>query len=416
MIQVENLTKIYKSSKKEKCIALNNVSFTLDDNGFVFVVGKSGSGKTTLLSIVGGLEEMTSGNITVDGRSLASRKNSDFVDYRNSTVGYVFQDFHLIDELTIAQNVAVSLQLQGVSVTDDAVAKVLADVDLDGYQNRYPKELSGGEKQRVAIARALVKNPSIILADEPTGNLDGKTTTQILTLLKRLSQNRLVMIVSHNLNDAAEYADRIIELSHGQIVSDYVRNPNYCENVTVQNGCLILPLRKKIDQTESEKINNSLKRGEITQIVQTDNAFIPNAHPQTPGQTVAKQQKSHKHISLKSATNLSFRFIKKDVFRLLAYALITACLIVILGLSELIVTFDASKIIQKELNLADQKVLSLGKNELVDEHITVNPNCIFNIEQDEIDQFYADGYQGNIYKLVNVTVDYGRYNSLSHDH
>lgn len=379
MIQVENLTKIYKSSKKEKCIALNNVSFTLADNGFVFVVGKSGSGKTTLLSIVGGLEEMTSGNITVDGTSLASRKNSDFVDYRNSTVGYVFQDFHLIDELTIAQNVAVSLQLQGVSVTDDAVAKVLADVDLDGYQNRYPKELSGGEKQRVAIARALVKNPSIILADEPTGNLDGKTTTQILTLLKRLSQNRLVMIVSHNLNDAAEYADRIIELSHGQIVSDYVRNPNYCENVTVQNGCLILPLRKKIDQAESEKINNSLKRGEITQIVQTDNAFIPNARPQTPGQTVAKQQKSHKHISLKSATNLSFRFIKKDLFRLLAYALITACLIVILGLRELIVTFDASKIIQKELNLADQKVLSLGKNELVDEHITVNPNCIFNI-------------------------------------
>lgn len=102
MIQVENLTKIYKSSKKEKCIALNNLSFTLDDSGFVFVVGKSGSGKTTLLSIVGGLEEMTSGNITVDGRSLASRKNSDFVDYRNSTVGYVFQDFHLIDELTIA--------------------------------------------------------------------------------------------------------------------------------------------------------------------------------------------------------------------------------------------------------------------------------------------------------------------------
>lgn len=233
MIRVDGLTKIYKSKFKDSCIALDNVSFTLPESGFVFIVGKSGSGKTTLLSLLGGLDEISNGDIVVQGQSIKGFSHKDFVDYRNSTIGFIFQDFHLLDELTIEENIRISLTLQSIE-DDNLVQKALCDVGLSGYAKRYPKELSGGEKQRVAIARALVKNPQILLADEPTGNLDSKTTTQILTILKKLSENRLVVIVSHNLSDAREYADRIIELSQGKIINDLARNPLYDNNIKIE--------------------------------------------------------------------------------------------------------------------------------------------------------------------------------------
>ena len=221
MINISNLTKIYKSKNKEKCIAIDNISLTLEDKGFIFIIGKSGSGKTTLLGLLGGLDNITSGDIIINGLSFNSFKYNDFTNYRNQMIGYVFQDFHLIDELTVEENIALSLNLQNIKYTTE-IKDALKNVDLSGYEKRYPKELSGGEKQRVAIARALVKNPKIILADEPTGNLDTKTTTQILNLLKELSKERLVLMVSHNLSDANKYADRIIELSNGKIINDYI--------------------------------------------------------------------------------------------------------------------------------------------------------------------------------------------------
>lgn len=304
MIRVNGLTKVYKSIKKDKCVALNNVSFTLDDNGFVFIIGKSGSGKTTLLSILGGLEEMTDGVIDVDGIAINNYNEKHLVEYRNTTVGYIFQDYHLIDELTIKENIGISLSLQGEK--DDAkIKKALENVGLSGYENRYPKELSGGEKQRVAIARALVKNPSIILADEPTGNLDSKITEQILSLLKELSKDRLVLIVSHNLNDAAEYADRIIELSQGEIINDYIRNPEYSEIASIDNGKLFIPLRKKLSDDEKLKINESLQKGEIKELIQTDDTFIPTPCGMLDDKDHKNSVVTHKrnHISIKTPSD-----------------------------------------------------------------------------------------------------------------
>ena len=177
-------------------------------------------------------------------------------------VGFIFQDFHLIDELTIYENIKISLDLQQ-NHKINSISSVLEEVGLKGYENRYPKELSGGEKQRIAIARALVKNPKIILADEPTGNLDSKTTTQILSLLKELSKNRLVVIVSHNLSDARTFADRIIELSNGKIINDYIRNKDYINEVVIDNDKLILPLYKKLNNEELNEINDKISNGKI---------------------------------------------------------------------------------------------------------------------------------------------------------
>ena len=167
----------------------------IQNKGLVFVLGKSGSGKSTLLNLIGGLDNITSGSIIVDGNNISSFKEKEYCDYRNNHVGFIFQDYHLIDELTVYDNIILSLNLRRIEDKNDVV-NALKKVDLEGYENRYPTELSGGERQRVAIARAIVKKPRIILTDEPTWNLDTNTATVIIRILKELSKDCLILIVS----------------------------------------------------------------------------------------------------------------------------------------------------------------------------------------------------------------------------
>ena len=161
MIKITALNKFYKSKRRSICHALKNINLTLPDAGLVFVLGKSGSGKSTLLNLIGGLDNISSGSIEVDGNDLAGFKEKDFCNYRNTHIGFIFQDYHLIDELTVYENIVLSLNLRRIE-DRDLVKAALAKVDLAGYEDRYPTELSGGEQQRVAIARAIVKNPRII--------------------------------------------------------------------------------------------------------------------------------------------------------------------------------------------------------------------------------------------------------------
>ena len=192
MIKVTNLTKVYKSKHKFNTRALNNINFSLDEKGLVFVIGKSGSGKSTLLNLLGGLDDVTSGSVEVFNNSIHEFKEKQLYDYRSSMIGFIFQDFHLLDDLTVEENILLSLELKKEN-TKELVNEVLKQVDLEGYNKRYPNELSGGEKQRIAIARALIKNPNIILADEPTGNLDSKTTKQVIELIKKISKDKLLL-------------------------------------------------------------------------------------------------------------------------------------------------------------------------------------------------------------------------------
>ena len=222
MIKLDNVSKTYVSKKsKSKVRALKNVSFELSSRGMVFILGKSGSGKSTLLHLLGGLDAPTSGSITVDGVSMESFKRTDYDAYRNGYVGFVFQDFNLLNDFNVRDNVALALQLANASEIDAKVKDALAQVELsDEYLTRRVGELSGGERQRVAIARSLIKDSKLILADEPTGNLDSKTGESIWHLLKKLSEKKLVVVVSHDRESAAQYGDRIIEISDGAIVSD----------------------------------------------------------------------------------------------------------------------------------------------------------------------------------------------------
>lgn len=225
MLKINDLTKEYRTKKGYVTKALRGVTVDFPERGLVFMLGKSGSGKSTLLNVIGGLDAPSGGEIVVNGKSSKDFTPSDFDSYRNTYVGFVFQEYNLIPEYSVGANVALALELQGRASDKAYIEKILRSVDLVDAQgatlfDRRTNELSGGQKQRVAIARALVKDPEIILADEPTGALDSKTGTQLYELLKSLARDKLVIVVTHDRESAEKYGDRIIELADGKIIAD----------------------------------------------------------------------------------------------------------------------------------------------------------------------------------------------------
>lgn len=218
MIKLENIKKTYMSNKNSTQ-ALNDVSLMLPDKGLVFIVGKSGSGKTTLLNILGGLDKFDSGKMICQGIDTSSFKSKDWDKYRNSYVGFVFQENNLLDEYNVYDNIRLATDLQNIKNSDERINNSLKFVDLDNFSSRKIGELSGGQKQRVAIARAIAKNSKLLLADEPTGSLDSETGKEIFKLLKELSKNQLVVVVTHDFSSANEYGDQIIEMKDGKIVN-----------------------------------------------------------------------------------------------------------------------------------------------------------------------------------------------------
>ena len=219
MIGIEKLNKYYNRHKKNENHVLRDLSLTLPDRGLVAIFGRSGCGKTTLLSVIGGMDRQNSGKVSYLGKST----DSDYDRYRNETVGYIFQSYLLQSEATVFENVAAALHLIGITDSETVEKRTFAAlkaVGMEHYRNRLPGTLSGGQQQRVAIARAIVKNPPILLADEPTGNLDEANTIAIMELLRAISREHLVLLVTHEEKLVKRYADRIITLSDGEIESD----------------------------------------------------------------------------------------------------------------------------------------------------------------------------------------------------
>lgn len=221
MLQLVKICKSYTTTGFVQT-ALNNVSVSFRDNEFAAILGPSGSGKTTLLNIIGGLDHYDSGNLCIDGVSTAEYKDRDWDAYRNNRIGFVFQSYNLIPHQSVLANVELALTLSGVSHTErrTRALQALSQVGLEDHAHKKPHQLSGGQMQRVAIARALVNDPEILLADEPTGALDSKTSIQIMDLLAKIANDRLVIMVTHNPELAQTYANRIITLADGIVRSD----------------------------------------------------------------------------------------------------------------------------------------------------------------------------------------------------
>jgi ABC-type lipoprotein export system ATPase subunit/ABC-type antimicrobial peptide transport system permease subunit len=221
VLQLEAIRKSYTTADFTQ-VALDDVSIAFRDNEFVAILGPSGSGKTTLLNLVGGLDHYDSGDLIIDGVSTREYKDRDWDTYRNNRIGFVFQSYNLIPHQSVVANVELALTLSGVGRTERRARAVraLEEVGLGDHINKRPSQLSGGQMQRVAIARALINDPEILLADEPTGALDSKTSDQVMDLLTRIASNRLVVMVTHNPDLAARYANRVVHLNDGAVVSD----------------------------------------------------------------------------------------------------------------------------------------------------------------------------------------------------
>jgi len=336
MISVKQIYKTYRSKDGGDCIAVDGISLDFDQTGLCFVVGKSGSGKSTLLNLMSGMDIPDSGDIAIADKLTRDFTQNDYDAYRNNYVGYIFQDFGLIDELSVGENVALSLELQGISPNADDIEQALKRVGLGEYALRRTSELSGGQRQRVSIARALLKKSKIIFADEPTGSLDAVTGRQILDIFKQLSETSLIIIVSHDIDSSLRYADRIITLSDGKVVSDKVKD-----------GSVDLDaLKKEYDQ-------------------KVDLAFDDYVHKQRECGKFVVQKST---IPLKVATKMSLSNIKRVKIRFVFAIFLSMVALTLFCLVDTMRTYNYQQATLINLRQNNVKTVMLSKyNTVVDQ-------------------------------------------------
>lgn len=257
MIKIENVNKYFNRRRKNEIHIINNTSLELEDKGLVAILGQSGSGKTTLLNVIGGLDKVNKGKIYVNGEKITKRTSSTVDRIRNLNIGYIFQDYKLIENMSVFENIAISLRMIGLKnkkEIEKRVNYVLEAVNMYRYRNRPASMLSGGEKQRVAIARAIVKNPSIVIADEPTGNLDSKNSLEIMNIIKAISKEKLVILVTHEVDLAKFYATRTIEVQDGKVIKDYNNKTNDALEYRLDNKVYLKDF-ENINNLANEKLN-----------------------------------------------------------------------------------------------------------------------------------------------------------------
>ena len=220
ILRVDNLTKIY-GKDTTKVVALDHVSFTVEKGEFVAIVGASGSGKSTLLHLIGGVDRPTSGKVYIDGKDIFKYNDDKLAIFRRRQVGLIYQFYNLIPILNVEENITLPLALDNREVDKERLTSLLKLLGLENRKNHLPNELSGGQQQRTSIGRAIITNPTIILADEPTGNLDSKSSDEIVALLKKSNKelNQTIIMITHNM-EIAKVADRIIKIEDGKIVSE----------------------------------------------------------------------------------------------------------------------------------------------------------------------------------------------------
>lgn len=412
MIKINNLTKIYKSKKTGDVVALNDISFTLPDTGMVFVIGKSGSGKSTLLNLIGGLDSITSGEINADGIDIKSLDDKGFDKYRSSYLTFVFQDYKLFEGLTVKENVQVGLDITN-SYNEKLVLDAIEKVGLKGYEKRYPHQLSGGEQQRVAIARSLVKDSKLILADEPTGNLDARTTKQILDLLKEVSKDRLVVIVSHNLGDADLYADRIIELHEGKINSDKEKDHSYNNQYEVIDNKAYLPHYFDMNEDETNDLLENIKSNKVKEVVQIDNGFKDVNNKEYQERTIELKSKKSTNRSL---LKLFKMFLKKKLSSRILTIVFSVLIFVVLSIVQSFVLFTPNP---TEAVFEDKYVvMHKGRTEPLG--TSMRSAELYNVVDSDIETFLKTGYNDDYYLLSNYgaganyslyNISYGLHNS-----
>lgn len=281
MIKLVNVYKYFNRGKKNEVKAIDNTSLDLPDKGIVTLLGPSGCGKTTLLNSIGGLSRINKGSIYIDGERITKRSVNKIDNIRSLKIGYIFQNFNLLDDETVFDNVSLVLKINGLKDKEEIKKRVnfcLESLGIYRYRNRYASMLSGGERQRVAIARAIVKDPEVIIADEPTGNLDSKNSIEVMNIIKSISRDRLVILVTHERELAKFYSDRIIEISDGKIVKDYENVDNHELDYRLDNKIYLKDMEnysnKEVGSAKIEYYSDNTDKVSFKIVVKNDNIYI----------------------------------------------------------------------------------------------------------------------------------------------
>ncbi len=281
MITLDRVNKYYNKGKANQIHVIDNTSMTLPDRGIVCLLGPSGCGKTTLLNAIGGLDSVNSGKIKIDNQLITRFSTGRIDTIRNARIGYIFQNFNLLDDRTVFENVAIALRMIGIKdnkVINNRVRYCLEKVGIDQYRNRLTSALSGGQRQRVAIARAIVKNPRIIIADEPTGNLDSANTLEIMNIIKTISKDRLVILVTHERHIAEFYSDHVAEMKDGKIIKAYNNDSSRYLDYQLENKIYLKDMPVKTDFRDEDlsvKVYSDEERDtNIKLVIRGNNLYI----------------------------------------------------------------------------------------------------------------------------------------------
>ena len=395
MLEVKNLVKIYKTGKEE-VRALDDVSINFPENGLVFLLGKSGSGKSTLLNTIGGLDKFDSGEIIVKGKSSKNFSQSDFDSYRNTFIGFIFQEYNILEEFTVSKNIALALELQGKKTTKEAVGALLKQVDMEKFAKRKPNQLSGGQKQRIAIARALIKNPEIIMADEPTGALDSKTGEQVMETLKKLSKDKLIIIVSHDQDFAERYGDRIVELKDGKIISDttkkevspqktkgglsvidgkivHIKKGQEISQDDLQAICSSIIKHSKVGDTIislDEKANTDIKKSQFITDDGNREVFLQTTNEDVKMQEYdgAKLKLIKSHLKFKDSFKMGASALKSKVGKLIFTILLSFIAFTIFGVVNTLSAFNRPNSVYETIKTQNETIVALRKEKIITEN------------------------------------------------
>lgn len=379
-IRIENLEKNYNNGD---VVALKNINLQFNNSGLVMIVGKSGCGKTTLLNIIAGMQSYDGGTLCIEDKSMDKMTESNWDILRNEKIGVIFQDYALIEDISVYNNIALPLKIKDLPDNTHKlyVDEVLKYVDMAGYDKRLVNELSGGQKQRVAIARALIKNPYIILADEPTGNLDTTTSNSTMELLKNISNDTLVIVVTHDLKLAEKFADRIINICDGEVISDIenditkeincnssldIKNNLTNEALSFENSSeceiyiknLIYNIYNKKKTTDSCNINLTVKSKNNNNI----NTLEQEEKKQKDIKRISKNAKSIK-MKNKEILYYSALCLKKRILRYIITILMLSLTLFLFGMTTIFLTYDKDKTKEEYFKKYREKFYSI-KNQV----------------------------------------------------
>lgn len=434
MIKLENVNKFFYRHKKNQIHVINNTSLTLEDKGMVSLLGPSGCGKTTLLNAIGGLDKIDSGKIYINGERLSRRSFSSVDKIRNINIGYIFQDYYLVNNMTVFDNVALVLKINGIKDKDEITKRVnyvLEKVGMYRYRNRYANMLSGGERQRVGIARAIVKDPSIIIADEPTGNLDSKNTIEIMNIIKAISKDRLVILVTHETELADFYADRILKIEDGKIIEDIVNNHDNDLDYRLENKIYLKDLENhetidkenlKVDfySDTKEKLNIKLvvKNGNVyiessnkVEVIDNNSSIeLVNDHYKKISKDIYQEYKFdfdkiiNKNINKKYSSIFNpITLIKNGFKKVINYSAIKKLLLVGFFLSGIFITYSVSSL-YGIYNIDDSKFVTINKNYLVIDSKKIDVNDFLKYEKNDNVNYILPGGS-----LVSFYIEYDDY-------